>query len=189
MKKFFKENRFIILFILTIAVLRLFVITPVKVSGHSMDPTLADGQRLMALKIVNYKRGDIIICIEPDEPDKIAVKRLIGLPGDTIEMKDDVLTVNGEVVEEEYLAEFKAAFASDKLQEEYAYDESFQQYALNSTQFTNDFSVTVPSGSYFVMGDNRLISRDSRSFGVVTEEQMKGKVALRYWPINSFNIF
>ncbi len=100
MRRILKENWFIIFFIIAVVLLRLFVLTPVKVSGHSMDPTLADKQRLIATKLTSYDRQDIVICVEPDDTDKIAVKRLIGLPGDTVEMKDDVLTINGDVYEE-----------------------------------------------------------------------------------------
>lgn len=189
MRTFLKENRFFLPIILLVLITRFFVISPVKVSGHSMDPTLADGQRLLALKITSYSRQDIIICVEPDDPSKIAVKRLIGLPGDQVSMKDDILTVNGNVVEESYLDDFKEKYASDKLQEEYSYNELFQNIAASQTHFTEDFSVTVPENQYFVMGDNRLISRDSRSFGFVTEKQMQGRVFARYWPIKQADLF
>lgn len=189
MQKFLKENWFILAFIVVIIVVRLFILTPVKVSGHSMDPTLADGQRLIASKISSYQRQDVIICVEPDDTSKIAVKRLIGLPGDKIEMKNDVLTINGKEYHEEYLEDFKKQFADDQLQKEYSYRELFQQIAASATQFTEDFSITVPKGKYFVMGDNRLISRDSRSFGVVDVDQMQGKVILRYWPLSEISLF
>lgn len=189
MVKILKENGLLLLFIVAVVLIRLFVLTPVQVSGHSMDPTLADKQRLIASKISSYDRQDIVICVEPDDPSKIAVKRLIGLPGDTIEMKDDVLTINGEVYEEPYLDDFKEKFTDDQLQDEYSYREMFQQIAAGAEHFTDDFTVTVPEGSYFVMGDNRLISRDSRSFGVVTEDQMEGKVLLRFWPLNQIKLF
>jgi signal peptidase I len=189
MKKFLKENWYILVFIIIIGVVRLFVFTPVKVSGHSMDPTLADGQRLIASKVSSYQRQDIIICVEPDDTSKIAVKRLIGLPGDKVEMKNDVLTINGKEIKEDYLDDFKEQFASDQLQSEYSYRKAFQQIAASSNQFTEDFSVTVPDGFYFVMGDNRLISRDSRSFGFVEDKQMEGKVVFRYWPVNKINLF
>ncbi|WP_313509965.1 signal peptidase I [Enterococcus sp.] len=189
MRRILKENWFIIFFIIAVVLLRLFVLTPVKVSGHSMDPTLADKQRLIATKLTSYDRQDIVICVEPDDTDKIAVKRLVGLPGDTVEMKDDVLTINGDVYEEPYLDDFKEMFADDQLQEEYSYREMFQEIAASATQFTEDFSITVPDGSYFVMGDNRLISRDSRSFGVVTDDQMEGKVLVRYWPLTEITLF
>ena len=116
MQKFLKENWFILAFIVVIVVVRLFILTPVKVSGHSMDPTLSDGQRLIASKISSYQRQDVIICVEPDDTSKIAVKRLIGLPGDKIEMKNDVLTINGKEYHEEYLEDFKKQFADDQLQ-------------------------------------------------------------------------
>ena len=149
-----------------------------------MDPTLADGQKLITLKHFTPERFDIITTQEPDDLNKLAVKRIIGLPGDTVEMQDDVLTINGEVVEEKYLADFQKQFADDKLQKEYKYNPSYQMLAAQSNAFTKDFAVTVPEGKYFVLGDNRLISKDSRIFGFVDPAMLQGKVWVRYWPLN-----
>jgi signal peptidase I len=153
-----------------------------------MDPTLADGQRLIASKISSYDRFDIITCAEPEEEDVLIVKRIIGLPGDTVSMKNDVLTINGKTYSEDYLTEFKKMFADDKLQSEYSYDTGFQSMAEAATTFTSDFEYTVPAGQYLVLGDNRLISKDSRIFGFVDKSEITGKVLLRFWPLNKIGI-
>ncbi|KAF1304561.1 signal peptidase I [Candidatus Enterococcus willemsii] len=183
MKEFFKNWGVFLIAVALLVVLRLFVVVTVSVKGHSMDPTLADGQKLVTFQLSSIDRFDIITTQEPDELDKIAVKRVIGIPGDKVEMKDDVLSINGEVVDEPYLKEFKEAFAKDKLQTEYKYNQSFQAVADRALTFTNDFSYEVPEGKYFVLGDNRLISKDSRIFGFVDESMIKGEVFVRYWPL------
>ncbi|MFV0558964.1 MAG: signal peptidase I [Enterococcus sp.] len=189
MKKFFKNYGFLLAVIAIVLVLRLFIFSPVKVSGHSMDPTLADGQRLIASKITTYSRGDIITCEEPDEDGRLIVKRIIGLPGDHVVMNDDQLTINDDTVPEDYLASYQAAFNEDQLQSEYDYDADFQYVASQAENFTSDFDYTVPAGEYLVLGDNRLISKDSRYFGFVKENAIKGEVVLRYWPLAEVQLF
>ena len=189
MKKFLHEWGSLIFIVLLILAIRLFVFVPVTVKGHSMDPTLADGQRLIVSKIYEPERFDIITTVEPNDSSKVAVKRLIGLPGDTIEYKNDQLYINGKTYNEPYLKDFKAKFAKDRLQEEYRYSASYQQKAEVVSNFTPDFSVKVPTGKYFVMGDNRLVSMDSREFGFITKKLMRGEVVLRYFPFDEISTF
>ncbi|GAB3060370.1 signal peptidase I [Virgibacillus ainsalahensis] len=143
------------------------------VDGESMEPTLYDGNLLMVNKVI-YDMKDVdrfeVIVFHANEKEDY-VKRVIGLPGDEIEFKDDRLYVNGEYIEEEYLEPF--AKASD------------------SRPFTENFTLTevtgkqkVPEGKLFVMGDNRDDSLDSRSFGFVSTEQLVGKVGIKYWPLS-----
>ena len=112
------------------------------------------------------------------------------MPGDTITYQNDKLTVNGKEVKEEYLKEFLAAFAKDKLQKEYAYRDYFQQLAKESKAFTvnadknTTFSVTVPEGKYFLLGDNRIVSKDSREVGYFDKSALVGEVKFRFWPLN-----
>ena len=122
--------------------------------------------------------------------EKNIVKRVIGLPGDTIKFDADVLTINGKVVEEPYLKDYKAKFSKDKLQETFSYNGVFQELALNAAAFTisatgeTNFTVTVPKGQYFLMGDDRLVSQDSRQVGAFSKKDLVGEVKLRLWPLN-----
>lgn len=189
MKDFMKNWGFFIIILSVFILLRLFVVTPVSVKGHSMDPTLADGQKLLTLKTDKVERLDIITLQEPDEPEKMAVKRVIALPGETVEMKNDQLTINGEVFAEPYLDEYQGLFDTGQLAETYAYNPQFQKTAENAETFTSDFSYTVPEGQYFVLGDNRLVSKDSRYFGFIDQSYIKGRVIWRYWPLNQMSLF
>lgn len=189
MNKVIKEWLPVVVIIALIFLARMFVFSPVKVEGHSMDPSLHDKQRLVTSKISNLDRQDIITTKEPDNQNLYVVKRIIGLPGDHVEMKNNVLTINGKEYDEPYLDEFKEKFKKDKLFDEYSYNSAFQEQAANANSFTNDFEVTVPNNQYFVLGDNRLISKDSRIFGFVDKSLIQGKVVLRFWPLNEIKLF
>lgn len=187
MKEFIKNwGIFFVLAALFIA-LRIFIIVPVTVNGHSMDPTLADGQKLITYQLSNIERFDIVTTKEPDDLDKLAVKRVIGLPGDRVQMQDDVLTINEEEVDESYLEPYQQEFAEDQLQSAYSYNPAFQEIAENADAFTSDFTYVVPENNYFVLGDNRLISKDSRAFGFVDQSMIEGEAVLRYWPLNEIS--
>ena len=193
---FLHEWGLFILFISLFLLTRLFLWLPVQVEGHSMDPTLADGQRVIVLKHTSIERFDIVVAKEVENgKTKQIVKRIIGMPGDTITYQNDKLTINGKEVKEEYLKEFHAAFAKDKLQKEYAYSDYFQQLAKESKAFTvnadknTTFSVTVPEGKYFLLGDNRIVSKDSRQVGAFKKEQIKGEAVLRLWPLLPFQTY
>ena len=186
-----REWGLFILFITFFLLTRLFLWLPVQVDGHSMDPTLANNQRVIVLKHTSIERFDIVVAKEVENgKTKQIVKRVIGMPGDTITYQNDKLTVNGKEVKEEYLKEFQAAFAKDKLQKEYAYRDYFQQLAKESKAFTvnadknTTFSVTVPEGKYFLLGDNRIVSKDSREVGYFDKSALVGEVKFRFWPLN-----
>ena len=188
---FLHEWGLFILFISLFLLTRLFLWLPVQVEGHSMDPTLADGQRVIVLKHTSIERFDIVVAKEVENgKTKQIVKRIIGMPGDTITYQNDKLTINGKEVKEEYLKEFHAAFAKDKLQKEYAYSDYFQQLAKDAKAFTTNadgnttFSVTVPEGKYFLLGDNRIVSKDSREVGYFDKSALVGEVKFRFWPLD-----
>ncbi|MBU5364811.1 signal peptidase I [Enterococcus devriesei] len=167
----------ILYFLILVAILfglRHYVFTPVVVKGDSMDPTLADGERVIALKNTEVKRFDIVTFPAPDDPGKNYIKRVIGLPGDTIEYKSDQLYINGKKVAEPYLDEFKKELTDDQ-------------------PLTYDFNLKdlfgaekVPAGELFVLGDNRRISKDSRIIGMIKEKNIMADVKFVFWPLDRF---
>ncbi|MFC5630075.1 MULTISPECIES: signal peptidase I [Streptococcus] len=192
MKHFIKEWGLFILLMATILLSYLFVWFTVKVDGHSMDPTLADGENLFVVKISQIDRFDIVVADEVDESgeSKKIVKRVIGIPGDTITYDNDTLYINGKETDEAYLKEYRNLFAKDKLQSTYSYNKFFQQLAEQSPAFTSDrtgsssFTVQVPEGHYYLLGDDRIVSKDSRAVGTFDKEAIVGEIKFRYWPLN-----
>ncbi|HFU4055906.1 TPA: signal peptidase I [Streptococcus suis] len=182
----------LILFMLAIFASRYFIWDPVSVDGHSMDPTLQHQEKLVMFKTTSIDRFDIVVASETDSDgtEKLIVKRVVGMPGDTIRYENDVLYINDQEVDEPYLDEYLAAFQTDKLQEEYAYNKQFQAVAQSAEAFTQDangyvdFTVTIPEGQYYLLGDDRLVSLDSRSVGTFSREKIKGEVVFRIWPFN-----
>jgi len=154
-------------------IIRSFIFAPFVVEGTSMMPTLIDGERLIVNEIIynlsEASRGDIIVFHYNQDQDYI--KRIIGLPGDTVEVRDDQLYINNEKVDEPYLTEEK---------------KSWQEQGLSLTE---DFGpVKVDEHSLFVMGDNRRNSKDSRMIGEIDQEQVVGRADLGFWPLNTFRI-
>ena len=196
-RKFMKEWGFFILFMATLLLTRLFLWSPFLVSGHSMDPTLADGEYLLEVRYLPIDRFDIVVAKETDENgnEKRIVKRVIGMPGDTIKYENDQLYINGKKTDEPYLKEYISKFKKDKLQSTYSYRKMFQQIAEQAISFTQDslvnstFTVKVPKGHYFLLGDDRLVSRDSREVGNFKASQIEGEAKLRFWPLNKIGIF
>ncbi len=140
--------------------IKTFIAQPVFVEGSSMYPTLEDGEfgftNLLGLSIEGINRGDIVIVSHDNE---YWVKRVIGMPGEKIKCQDNVVYINGEALEEPYLDN---AYAQDI--------EKQQKY------FTSDFDeVTLKDDEYFVMGDNRVVSADSRIVGPFKRSQIVGK--------------
>ena len=193
MKHFIKEWGLFILFMLAFGLSRWFIWQPVKVDGHSMDPTLANSERLIVIRTTSIDRFDIVVARETEDGQtKDIVKRVIGMPGDTISYKNDILYVNGKKVSETYLKTYQKAFKDDKLQSIYSYNSFFQQRAQTSTAFTTDasgnaeFTVTVPDGEYYLLGDDRIVSKDSREVGTFKRTATIGEVKFRFWPLSSF---
>ncbi|HEM3496399.1 signal peptidase I [Streptococcus suis] len=189
---FLAEWGIFLLFMAAFFASRYFIWDPVSVDGHSMDPTLQHQEKLIMLKTSSIDRFDIVVASETDSDgkEKLIVKRVIGMPGDTIRYENDVLYINDQEVDEPYLDEYLAAFQTDKLQEEYAYNKQFQAVAQAAQAFTQDangsvnFTVTIPEGQYYLLGDDRLVSLDSRSVGTFSREKIKGEVVFRMWPLN-----
>ena len=196
-KKFMFEWGFFILFMAALLLSRLFLWSPFLVSGHSMDPTLANGEYLLEIRYLPIDRFDIVVAKETDEngQEKRIEKRVIGMPGDTIKYENDQLYLNGKKTDEPYLKEYIAKFKKDKLQSTYSYRKLFQQIASQADSFTQDalgrstFTIEVPEGHYFLLGDDRLVSRDSRDVGTFKASQIEGEAKLRFWPLNKIGLF
>ena len=176
-KEGFEWLKAIVITLIIFVVIQTFFFTNYQVKGQSMDPTLHDGNKLFINKIgyepAKLKRFEVIVFHANDKDDY--VKRVIGLPGDTIEYKDDILYINGTEVEEPYLEKQKQQLYGEKL--------------------TGDFTLLeltgeerVPEGKIFVLGDNRRNSTDSRHLGLFDLDSVVGKVNFRYWPIQEFGV-
>ncbi|MCD7036076.1 signal peptidase I [Metabacillus sp. GX 13764] len=161
----------ILLALVIVFIIRQFLFVPTVVEGVSMMPTLQDGNRVIVSKIGDLHRFDEIVFHAPDAP-KDYVKRIIGLPGDSIEMKNDKLYINGKAVQEPYLDDSRKQLQpGELLTEDFTLDE-----------LTN--KKVVPEGYLFVMGDNRPNSHDSRAIGFIKKDSVVGKVQARIWPLN-----
>jgi signal peptidase I len=147
----------------------LFLYQPVKVEGTSMMPSLVDQERIFINKFVyrfgigDIHRGDLVVFWFPQDPTKSYIKRVIGLPGDTVEVNNGSVIVNGEVLDEEYvLAEYR-----DR--------SSMSPYK-------------VAEDEYFVLGDHRSSSNDSRAWGGVPRTHIYGKAVFVYWPLDKVGV-
>jgi signal peptidase I len=141
----------------------IFVYQPVKVEGTSMMPSLEDQERIFVNKFVYrlepIERGDVVVFRYPRDPSKSFIKRVIGLAGDHIRIETGRVWVNGQRLGEAYVPR--------------AY-EDLRSYS----------ETVVPPGSYFVLGDHRSLSNDSRDFGPVNESFIYGKAVFGYWPVD-----
>lgn len=159
--------RDVFLIVVVLILFGVFFVQPVVVDGSSMVPQLHDGERLLVNKFVYYKiqslswghleRGDIVVFWYPDDPDKSYVKRLIGMPGETVEVRDGNVYINGNLLPEHYLDE---------------------EHNRSKPSFPPQ---RVEPHHYFVMGDNRDNSSDSRYWGLVPEKYIYGRAFFRYW--------
>ena len=144
----------------------IFLYQPVKVEGTSMMPSLDDQERIFVNKFVYrlepIQRGDIVVFRYPRDPSKSYIKRVIGLAGDHIRIVSGQVFVNGVLLEEDYVPS------------EYADARSYQ----------DGREAVVPPNCYFVLGDHRTMSNDSRDFGPVNESYIYGKAVFGYWPVD-----
>lgn len=176
-----KENiRFVILVALTVVIVRGFLIAPFKVFGESMDTTFQSGQYLFVEKLSTrfstIERGDVVVFVTPEESSKPflvrkhLIKRIIGLPGETVRIQDNTVSIVGNAT-------------TTVLHEPYT-----RGLTLSPTG-ANEYSRTLSADEYFVMGDNRENSRDSRYFGPITRDEISGSPLIRLFPIASFGVY
>ena len=168
--EFFKDAFKYILVVVVVFLLFVFCVGLQGVTGPSMYPTLQEGNILIVNKLLyrlkDIERNDIIILMHDD---KYMVKRIVGLPGEHVEYKDNYVYVNGVKYKETFIDTTKVK--------------------------TNDFSIndlgyeTIPDNMYLVLGDNRENSMDSRDFGLVEKDLIVGKAWIRIWPDNGIRVF
>ena len=165
MRKVFKEIYPYIIIIISVLIIRKFIVTPIRVIGPSMMHTLIDGDIMILDKISyrfkNIKRFDIVVISSLDKP---IIKRVIGLPGDIVESKNNKLYINGEEIKEDYL-------------DGDAITSSFSVESISGVE-------KIPKGYYLVLGDNREESQDSRAIGLIKRSQIEGKTSLTVFPFN-----
>jgi signal peptidase I len=159
-------------------VIRAFVVQAFKIPTGSMRPTLLEGDLILVNKFIygakipftnltlpkirDLKRGDVIVFIYPEEPKKDFIKRLIGLPGENVEIRNGTIYINNKPLLEPLFS---------------------QRYYYNRGDFAKEGqAITVPKDSFFVMGDNSASSKDSRYWGFVPRKNILGKALLVYWP-------
>ncbi len=174
----------IIVAIILALVIRTFIVQAFKIPSGSMEDTLAIGDHLLVnkfiygtkipftnteiLKLRDPKQGDVIVFQYPEDPSKDFIKRVIGVPGDVVEVKNKRVYVNGKL----YANPHEVHKEADVIPKE-----------MNPRDFKDP--VTVPPNSYFVMGDNRDRSYDSRFWGFVTRDKIKGLAFIKYWSWDS----
>lgn len=178
-------------------IIKTFLIQAFKIPSQSMVPTLNIGDRLLATKFNFHlrepKRGEVIIFRSPSDPQKEFVKRLIGLPGDTINIRDGKVFINGQEFHNPSLDVYYYNMVSHMLPyasnghiyydtSRGAYQKYFQGLGLEGQ------TITVPEDCYFVLGDNSGHSSDSRYWGFVPTHMVHGKVLMVYWPLTKFRI-
>ena len=165
----------LVIAIILATVIRQFFFAPIVVDGFSMMPTLKDTDRMIVNKfsyiIGEPDRFDIIVFQAPEGKGRAYIKRVIGLPGDKVEYKDDTLYINDKAYDESYLEEYKAQLIDNgPLTEPFTLTDIIDQE-------------TVPEDHLFVMGDNRRFSKDSRHIGVISYDKVIGKTNIIYWPL------
>lgn len=169
-KEFAKDTAKVAVLIIAILFIIQYIFSITKVVGSSMYPTLKDEEILILNKFKyrfgKVKRGEIISLKYVDT--KYLIKRVIGLPGDTVEIKNSKVYINNEILEEPYLKE----------------DLNYQDFSLSELGYEK-----IPEGYYFVLGDNRENSLDSREIGLIKKEDIIGKISIRFWPLNTFKFF
>lgn len=150
-----------------IIILRAFIFIPLEITGSSMAPTLDEGDYVITENITKIKRFDVVVFYAPD--GNTYVKRVIGLPGEHVVYEKDKLFVDGVEIKEDFLD------MSDKKKSDYSFTSDLDSKDLLGKE-------KIPKDQYFVMGDNRRLSKDSRTFGTISEYSITGKALVVYYP-------
>ncbi len=144
-----------------------FIAKPYVVEGKSMEPNFHDGNYLVIDEITyrfrEPERGEVIVFVNPNNEKEFYIKRIVGLPGEEVKGSNGVITINGEKLDETYLPQ--------------------------DLRYNGKYSFKLREDQYFVMGDNRLQSYDSRSWGPLEKDKIVGEVRVRFWPLNEVAIY
>ena len=175
MKSFFlfiwEITKIVVIALLIVVPIRYFLFQPFFVRGQSMEPNFEDGNYLiideLSFRLRDPQRGEVIVFKYPNNPSQRYIKRIIGLPGETIEVKDAKVVVfnqeGGRILDE-------------------------SEYLSPAIQTPGDIQISLAENEYFVLGDNRGASADSRRWGALPEKYVVGRVWLRAWPFTKFEI-
>lgn len=140
-----------------------YVVSAFKIEGDSMRPQLRDQERVLISKLAlrrgGLRRFDLVVLYKPDEPEKSLIKRIIGMPGEIVEIRGGEVLVNDKMLKQPFAGDDAVVKSPSDMQ-----------------------ALLIPRGTYFVMGDNRAVSFDSRLFGPVPQKYIYGKAFFRYWP-------
>ncbi|PQF25487.1 signal peptidase I [Enterococcus mundtii] len=168
--RFWLFIKFLLCSIVIAFILRGFILIPVPVEGNSMENVLKQGDMVVMEKFSEIRRFDVVVFQLSD--GTIYIKRVIGLPGETVSYEKDQLKINGQPVEEPYLSK---NIRSDHENAPYTTDFTLEEL----TGYAE-----LPEDSYFVLGDNRRVSKDSRSFGTIARNEILGKARFVYYPLS-----
>ncbi|WP_369823577.1 signal peptidase I [Lactobacillus sp. HT06-2] len=183
--------------------LNTYVLANCTVSGISMEPTFDNGERVVAVRHAQLKRGEVVVVDAPDEPGALYIKRIIGMPGDKLVSKNNQIYINGKKINQPWL---KAGWKLTDNGEDgftgtkYSQTQNFTISSLAKTANYRRFYTTkqlktmqktnrVPKGTYFVMGDHRSVSKDSRYIGTIKRSKIVGVVKFSYWPLNKIKFY
>jgi signal peptidase I len=172
---FFSETvKITVVSLIIIVSIRSFVMQPFFVSGKSMEPNFHNGDYLIvneiSYKFSDPKRGDVIVFRYPKRPAEFFIKRIVGLPGERIEIKDNKITI--------YNNDHPGGFVLDE-----------SKYIPFNISTTGSFTVNLKNDEYYVLGDNRVASADSRIWGVLERRFIVGRAWIRAWPFGDFAVF
>ncbi|NKZ28258.1 signal peptidase I [Vagococcus lutrae] len=197
-KEWVKEIIWFLGLLAIMLIVKKYIMFPVAVSGHSMDPTLQDRERIMAVKLSKIERFDIVTFPAPDKPGDNYVKRIIGMPGDTVAYDNDKLLINGKEVAEPYLDEYKQSLAEGEvftMLDTYLLDKSITP--TKDDRWVTSFELTdlngineavIPEGKVLVLGDNRPVSKDGRYIGLIDMKDISGELKFSFWPLSKFGM-
>ncbi|NLE23382.1 MAG: signal peptidase I [Actinobacteria bacterium] len=171
----------VVVAVVTALAVQAWLVKPYRIPSASMLDTLRPGDRVLVnhavYRLQDPERGDIVVFRYPEDPDMVFIKRIVGVPGDVLELRDGRLYVNGRELEEPYVHRTGGHP-----------DPTVAEAAVDGSTLHDPWSLAepyrVPGGTYFVMGDNRTDSDDSREWGTVPREAIVGEGFATYWPLS-----